>query len=102
MEEISVNLEAEAGCSTNTQFAGQGDENVEDGAEVGNSKARDESNRVDNRVERIPNYLNSRLDLGEIFADHIGSLAQADGEPLEGELAQEPKQREEHVRWRSL
>ena len=88
MEENSGNLEAEAGCSTGPQFVDQGDESAEDGIDDGNSKARDETDRADNSGEHIHNCLDSRLDIGEFFADQIGSLAQADGEPLEGESAQ--------------
>ena len=104
MEEISGNLEAEAeaGCSTSPQFVDQGDESAADGAEDGKGKARDETDRVDNSGEHSRNCLNGRRDIGELLADQIGSLAQRDGEPLGGDLAQEPTQREEHVRWRSL
>jgi len=80
MEGNSGKLETEAGCSTSPQFVDQGDESDEDGIEDGNSKARDETDRVDSSGEHTRNCLNSRLDNGEFFADHIGSLAQTDGE----------------------
>lgn len=88
----NVNLEPKAGCSTSSQFVDQGSESLEDGTEEGNGNTRDGGNRVDNSTEHSRDCSNGELDIGESLADHIGSLAQADGETLEGELARDPKQ----------
>lgn len=98
----NVNLDAEAGCSTNSQLVDQGSESLEDGTEEGNGNARDGGNRVDSSTEHSRDRLNSQRDIGESIAGHIGSLAQANGETLEGEFSTGSKAtRRGHALWHS-